>query len=407
MTKKKRQLIFNWTYREWGGAQIYFIGIMKAARADWEILVVMPRDSSPEIVKFFDEIGVKHEFIDAHLDIDPAPTIRRKLTRHWKRIHSEIVSYRFLRRFNLRECILHIEIRPWVSWMFLAVLSMRGANVFVTLHNALPNFPAWRVMLWKARMQFVSRLPGFHILTSNKHAKNSFRGWVEPKFWENIRVTYTTANPVEIDEVLKSSFDRDAARRELNIGEQQFVVLCVGQFIDRKGRWAFLEAAKLALQQDPDLQFVWVSPTLPSAGETKRIAEFGLGDNFRLVLSASTGSTRHDILSFFRIADVFALPSFVEGLPIALLEAMAMGIPSISTNITAIPEAIIDGETGILIEPGDSPALAHSILALKGDPGLRQRLSAAGRAFALEHFDEREASRIAIKAYKECFADVA
>ncbi len=405
MTEKKRQLIFHWTYREWGGAQIYFIGIMKMARAEWDILVVIPRDSSPEIVKFLDETGVKYEFIDTHLDLDPAPTLRRKLTRHWKRIHSEIASYRFLRRFNLSECILHIEIGPWISWMFLTALSLRGANVFVTLHNAMPNFPVWRVVLWKMRMQFVSRLPGFHIFTSNKHTKNSFQGWVEPKFWENIRVTYTTANPSDIDEALKSSFDRDAARRELNIGDQQFVVLCVGQFIDRKGRWVFLEAAKLALQKDPDLQFVWVSPALPSPDETKQIAEYELGDSFRLVLSSSIGPTRHDILSFFRIADVFALPSFVEGLPVALLEAMAMGIPSISTNITAIPEAIIDGETGILIEAGDSAALADRVLTLKADPELRQRLSVAGRALVLNHFDEREASRIAIKAYKECFAD--
>lgn len=406
MTEKKRQLIFHWTYREWGGAQIYFIGIMKMARVDWDILVVRPKESSPEIVKFLDEIGVKHEFIDTYLDLDPAPTIGRKLARHWSRIRSEIASYRFLRRFDLSQCILHIEISPWVSWMFLSALSMRGANVFVTLHNALPNFPAWRVMLWKIRMQFVSRLPGFHIFTSNEHAKNSFKGWVEAKFWEDIRVTYTTANPAEIDEVLKSEFDRNAVRRELNISEQQFVVLCVGQFIDRKGRWTFLEAAKLALKNDPDLQFVWVTPLLPSPEDTNRIEDYGLGDNFCVVLSSSIGSTRPDILSFFRIGDVFALPSFVEGLPVALLEAMALGIPSISTNITAIPEAIIDGKTGILIEAGDSEALADRILTLKADPQLRQRLSDAGRAFVLGHFDEREASRIAIEAYEECFPDV-
>ncbi|HEX3102694.1 MAG TPA: glycosyltransferase family 4 protein [Pyrinomonadaceae bacterium] len=399
-------MIFHWTYREWGGAQIYFIGIMKMARADWDILVVIPKQSSAEIVKFLDEIGVKYEFTDTYLDLDPAPTIGRKLNRHWSRIRSEIASYRFLRRFDLHECILHIEISPWVSWIFLAALSMRRANIFVTLHNALPNFPAWRVMLWKTRMQFVSRLPGFHIFTSNKHAKKSFKGWVEHKFWEDIRVTYTTANPAEVEDALKSEFDRNAARRELNIGEQQFVVLCVGQFIDRKGRWTFLEAAKLALESDPDLQFVWVSPSLPSPEETKRIEAYGIESNFRVVLSSSIGSTRHDILSFFRITDIFALPSFVEGLPIALLEAMAMGIPSISTNITAIPEAIIDGETGILIDAGDGGGLADRILSLKADPELRQRLSRAGRKFVLDHFDEREASRIAIEAYKECFSDV-
>lgn len=70
------------------------------------------------------------------------------------------------------------------------------------------------------------------------------------------------------------------------------------------------------------------------------------------------GSTRLDILRFFRIAGIFALSSFVEGLPIALLEGMALGIPSISTRINGIPEAIKHMETGILIEAGDSGWLA-------------------------------------------------
>ena len=405
MTEKKRQLIFHWLYREWGGAQIYFIAIMKAARADWDILVLIPRDSSPDIIRYLDQIDVKYEFIDTFIDLDPAPTLNRKLARHWSRLRSEIASLRFLRRFDLRECILHVETSPWVSWMYLTALSIQGANVFVTLHNALPDAPVWRAVLWKARMQFVSRLPAFHIFTSNKNTRNRFKGWVQDPFWDKIPVTYTCVNPPEIDAALRNDFDRDAARRQLNIDEQSFVVISVGQFIDRKGRWVFLDAAKLAIEQNPDIQFVWVTPNLPSTADTERIADYGLGDRFQLVLSSSIGSTRHDILSFFRIADVFALPSFVEGLPIAVLEAMAMGLPSISTNINAIPEAIIDGETGVLIEAGDSEALADRILALRDDAELCQRLSANGRTFVMEHFDERDASRIAINAYRECFSD--
>ena len=405
MTEKKRKLIFFWTYLEWGGAQIYFIAIMKVAKPDWDIVVVLPRNSPPEIIGYLDHIGVGYEFIDAQTDTGPTSTLRRKLTVHWTHIRTHLASYRFLRKCELRENILHIEVGPWQSLIFLTALSLRGANVFVTLHNALPNFPVWRVILWKARMQLVSRLPGFHIFTSNKDTKNKFRGWVDDGFWKKIPVTYTAVNPIEIDEALQCEYDVKAARRGLNIGEKNFVVLCLGQFIDRKGRWVFLEGAKLALEKDPEIQFIWVTPTLPPPADTERIAGYGLGDRFRLVLSKSIGATRQDILKFYRNADLFALPSFIEGLPIALLEAMAMGIPSISTNINAIPEALIDGETGILIEPGDAAALAQSILKLKTDPALRERLAAAGRAFVLQNFDEREASRIAIDAYEECFAD--
>ena len=103
----------------------------------------------------------------------------------------------------------------------------------------------------------------------------------------------------------------------------------------------------------------------------------------------------------FRLADVFTLPSYVEGLPISLLEAMALGIPSISTNVFAIPEAVKHLQTGMLIEAGDDDALAASILTLKTDENLRQKLSAQGRAYVLQHFDEREVAKIAIASYRE------
>ena len=107
------------------------------------------------------------------------------------------------------------------------------------------------------------------------------------------------------------------------------------------------------------------------------------------------------MLSFFRVADAFALPSYVEGLPIALLEAMALERPSISTNVYAIPEAVKDNETGLLIEAGDAHGLADAILKLKSDPTLRARLGADGRRFVIEHFDERDAAATAIAAYED------
>lgn len=405
MTKKRRQLIFLWTYVEWGGAQIYFLAIMKEARPDWDIVVILPRNSLPDILNYLDQIGVRYEFIDACVDAAPAPTIKRKLERQQRRIRSEWTTFRYLRRFNLRESILHIEISPWQSWILLTALALRGANVFVTMHNFLPRYSKWRELVWNARLQYVSRLPGFHILASNHDTKNQMKGWVSECFRQKIPVTYTCVNPPEIDDALQTEFDVATARREFGIDKDAFVVLCVGQFIDRKGRWVFLEAATQAAASDKDIRFVWLTPKLPNAEEAQRVAAYGLGDRFKLILSETVGKNRPDVLRFFRIADVFALASFVEGLPIALLEAMALGIPSISTNVYAIPEAVKDMETGILIEAGDSNALAEAILGLKESPELRERLSAQGRAFVMKNFDEREASRIAIAAYKECFAD--
>jgi glycosyltransferase involved in cell wall biosynthesis len=401
-----RRLIFGWSYVEWGGAQVYFLAIMKLAKEDWDIRVILPANSLPDILEYLDQLGIPYEFIPVSSDARPAPTIKRKIERQLSRVRAQLHMYKHVRKFDLKESILHIELAPWQDWIFLTVLAMRGANVFVTMHNFLPRFPAWREAIWKARLQWVSRLPGFRIFASNHDTRNKLKGWVSEKFRERVPVTYTCINPPEIDAVLSENINKAKIRLEFGVDESDFVVITVGQFVDRKGRWVLLDAAKEVVKADGKVSFVWVMPKLPEGDELSRVESYGLGDKLRLVRSSDIGRSRHEILRFIRMADVFTLPSYVEGLPIALLEAMALGLPSISTNVYAIPEALKHEETGLLIEPGDSEALASSILELKGSEEARRRLAAAGREFVMKNFDEREASRIAIDAYKECFADV-
>lgn len=406
MDSERRQIIYLWNYLEWGGAQMYFLAIMKEARGDWDIVVILPKQSSPEIVRFIEQAGARCEFLTHHFDSAPAVSIVRKLQRQYRRLRVEAESFQHLRRYNLQKSILHIEVAPWQSWMLLAALSLRRANVFVTLHNALPRVSLWREAIWKMRLQFVSRLPRFHIFTSNIDAKNKLSGWVENKFWRDIKVTYTCVNPVEIQRVGPTSSAKPELRKIHDIDNGKFVVLCVGQFIDRKGRWVFLDAAKIIAKNYSDVTFVWLSPTMPDADEQEKIDAYGLQDNFRIVLSETVGNTHEEVLRFFRIADIFALASYVEGLPIALLEAMALELPSISTNIYAVPEAIKHMETGVLIEAGDAGALARSIVQLKDDRDLRSKLSSQGSEFVLRAFDERVASQIALTEYKECLRNV-
>lgn len=404
MTKPRRKLIFFWTYLDWGGAQVYFMAIMKEAKKDWDILTVLPRNSSPEMIRFLEQIGIEYDLVDFELDTAPAPTIARKIQRQWSRISSEFKTLRYLKRFNLRESILHIETCPWQSWQFLTLLSLRKANVFVTMHNAISTTSRWRELLWKARMQFVSRLPGFHIFASNKDTKTKIRHLVEPRFWENIPVTYTCVDPVQISTVLEKSGTVTEIRERNGFEKDDFIVLCVGQFIDRKGRWVFLDAAKIIQQTAPEIKFVWLTPVAPTGEEAQKIAEHGL-NNFEIILSSSIGSSREDVLAFFRIGDIYALPSYIEGLPIALLEAMALGLPPISTRVYAIPEAVHHHETGLLIKPGQPRELADAIIVLHKDPALRSQLAQNASEYVLANFDERVAARIAISRYEECFND--
>jgi glycosyltransferase involved in cell wall biosynthesis len=398
--KAKPQIIYAWDYVEWGGAQIYYFALIKEVKKEFDVKVVLPEKSDEQLLKFIQALDVPYEFIPSHTDSKPATTIKRKLERHLNKFKSESVMIRHLKKQDLKNSIVHIEFAPWQALFSLMRLSSK-TRVFITAHNSLPPVPKWRHLLWKLKLKAISHFKNFNFFSSNEDSKNYFKQFFPAEFWEKIKVTYTSVNPPEIAAALALEYNREDLKRKFNIPADKFLVLCVGQFIDRKGRWTFLEAAKKVSQTIDDITFVWISNSKPSNEDLQKAENFGLGERFRLITSDQVGKDRMDLFKMFRLADAFVLASFVEGLPISLLEAMALGIPSVSTNVNAIPEAVKNRETGMLIEAGDSDALAEAIETLKTDEKLRERLSKNGRAHVLKNFDEREVARIAIAAYKE------
>jgi len=111
------------------------------------------------------------------------------------------------------------------------------------------------------------------------------------------------------------------------------------------------------------------------------ISELKLDNRVRLM-----GTIPHEqIAGFLNLADVFVLPSLSEGLGIAIIEAMACGIPVIGTNVDGIPDIIKDNDNGVLVPPGDAEALAGAIDKLLQDEELRGKLAVRG----LEEVEQR------------------
>jgi glycosyltransferase involved in cell wall biosynthesis len=123
-----------------------------------------------------------------------------------------------------------------------------------------------------------------------------------------------------------------------------------------------------------------------------------LGVDGRFVLAGWSD----DPAGWLRSFDVLALPSRTEGLPLAAVEAMLAGVPVVATAVGSVPEAVRDGETGLLVPPEDPHALAAALRRVLEDGELRRRLVEAGRALAEERFTPAAAAR----AYEELYASL-
>jgi glycosyltransferase involved in cell wall biosynthesis len=398
-----KQIIYAWNYLQWGGAQIHLFALIREVKKEFDVLIVLPVGSDEQLIKFIRELDVRYEFYETELDVKPAPGLIRKIQRHFNKMKSEYQMLRFLEKFELEKSLVHIEISPWQSLLSLIWLSLR-TDVFITMHNSLPEVSKFRHFLWKIKLRIISHFKTFHPFASNYDSKNYFKGLYSDNTFENTVVTYTSVDPNEVKEALEYKIDRKKLLVKYNLPDDKFLYFCVGQFIDRKGRWTFLEAARELHKNNKDVAFVWIANSKPSDEDLKQAENYGLGDNFIFITSDQVGDEHIDLFKLLKLADVFALVSFQEGLPISLLEAMALGIPSISTNVNAIPEAVKHLETGWLIEAGDSMALTEAFQTLKNDENLRRKLSVQGHEFVLEKFNDQVVAKIALETYQKVLA---
>jgi glycosyltransferase involved in cell wall biosynthesis len=176
---------------------------------------------------------------------------------------------------------------------------------------------------------------------------------------------------------------REATRRALGYGPGDVVVGTLACLKAQKAPLDFVAAAATAARSDPRLRFFIAGDGELRDEVEREIAARALGDRFRLL------GWRQDVAEVLSAMDLFALTSRFEGLPRAVLQAMAAGIPVVATAVGGTPEVVRDGVTGRLVPPGEPGAAASAIVALAADPGLRERCVAAARARLGDEFDIR------------------
>jgi glycosyltransferase involved in cell wall biosynthesis len=195
-----------------------------------------------------------------------------------------------------------------------------------------------------------------------------------------------------------SRAERDAMRAALGAGPDQVVVGAVGRLVAEKGYPELFDAIR-RLDADRFLLVVIGAddPDKPDALPKEVVAHAG-AHGVRFL------GHRNDVDALYAAMDVFVLASHREGYPRAAMEAAAMGLPVVATNIRGGRQVVEPGENGLLVPPRDAPAIAVALRRLGDAPSLRARMGSAGRALARARFDERQVVRAVLDTYHDVAA---
>jgi glycosyltransferase involved in cell wall biosynthesis len=204
---------------------------------------------------------------------------------------------------------------------------------------------------------------------------------------------------VDVDDFGPEAAGAGAMRAELGVPDDAFLVLAVGRLVEKKGFATLVEAAArtggvhLAIAGEGDLR-------ADLAAHAHRLG-------VRLHLPGALPRPR--VAAALAAADIVVVPSVVDragnvdGLPNALLEALAAGRPVVASRVAGIPDVVHDGEDALLVPPGEAEALAAALRRLLREPDPRRRMGAAARALAVGELSWGEAAR----RFEECYAQAA
>jgi L-malate glycosyltransferase len=176
---------------------------------------------------------------------------------------------------------------------------------------------------------------------------------------------------IDVDEVQAQRAHRAGVRAELGLAPDALVVGTVANLRPAKAYPHLLAAAVEVVERLPDVRFVTVGHGPLEAEIHALHARLGLGDRLLLL------GHRPDAVRLMAACDVFALASLHEGLPVALMEALALGLPVVATEVGGIPELVEHDREGLLVTPGRPRELASALVMLLTDSGRRQRMAKA------------------------------
>jgi glycosyltransferase involved in cell wall biosynthesis len=194
-----------------------------------------------------------------------------------------------------------------------------------------------------------------------------------------------------------ASAARDAVRASLGIGDQP-LILTVGRFVQQKWHITLVNALPRLLAACPNAMLAWVGQGPLESALRARAGALGVSGHILFL------GRRNDVPDLMGAADLLCMPSYFEGHPLVILEALAAGLPVVAARSVGITEAIRDGETGLLFPFDNAPVLAHTLGRLLADAPLMERLRTAGPGSVRDQFTAVRMAGETVQVYRQTLA---
>ena len=195
------------------------------------------------------------------------------------------------------------------------------------------------------------------------------------------------------------SVSREQMRHQMDIKDNELIIVCVAFHSPIKGVDVLLKALKAITAETPEVKLIEVGGSLfPQETEELRMLSDELGLKERVIWLGQ----RDDVLTILQCGDIYCQPSRSEGLGIAILEAMSVGLPVVASNVGGIPEVVEDGNTGILVKPESLQELAGALKTLIYDRQKRNDMGFCGKRRVADCFEITRQNKKLVDMY-ECF----
>jgi glycosyltransferase involved in cell wall biosynthesis len=376
----KSKLLTVLTRMDVGGVPDHVIALLSHLAGRYELWLVC-REAIPQHAARLAQIGVRVEFIDLARVPNPLRDVRALM---------QLV--RFIRRERFD--ILHLHMSKGAM---LGGIAGRIARVPVVVHTAqgfgwlaLRN-PLLRGLFWLYdKTLFATTLDRLFVVCEYQRNKLVADGMIEADH------TTTVYNGIDPDAVRRDA-QTGVTRAELGVPDDAILVVTVARLVWFKAVHTLIDAVH-QLRDNAKLYCVIVGDGNLRPQLERQIATLGLQDRVRLI------GWRSDAARLIELADVFALSSVAEGMPLAIMMAMALGKPVVANAVDGVPELVAEGETGLLVAPRDATAFAAALRRTLEDPALRRRFGAAGRLRVDAHFTQRGMAEATDVLYRELLA---